>query len=238
MKRIACISSCCLLATVLLSGCRTTKTVDVADELPAAPYAVSMAPVGFTPEIQVVLASAPKGPADLWTDDMFETAAKAAPKKPAKPAKTLGPQADTSGYIDTTDDRKGAVKACAPGFKSEKPENVFDNSMAKWCLEGKSAWIEYHYAEKMQHQVVAYTVMSANDMPTRDPKDWKLLGSNDGETWTEVDSREGQEFKARFEKRLFEVKTPGEYGAYRLEVSLNHGDVSSQMAGMELLIKK
>jgi hypothetical protein len=198
-----------------------------------------MAPVGFTPEIQVVLASAPRGEADLWPDDMFEKAAKAPPKKkPAKPAGALGPQADTSGYSDTTDDGKGTIKASAQGFKNEKPARVFDNTTAKWCLEGKSAWIEYHYADGAKHKVTAYTIMSANDMATRDPKDWKLLGATDGKTWTEVDDRTGQDFDARFEKRLFEVKNPGEYAAYRLEVSQNHGDVSSQMAGLELLVKK
>ncbi len=225
----------------LLSGCRTTKTVEVADEMPAPPPTMSMAPVGFTPEIQVVLASAPRGQADMWTDDMFDKAAKAPPKKkkaPAKPKGEIGPQADTSGYLDTTDDGKGTVKASAEGFPGEPPANVFDNSNAKWCAEAKSVWVEYHYAAGTKHKVTAYTIMTANDNPGRDPKDWKLLGSTDGETWAEVDSREGENFVGRFEKRLYEVKTPGEYSAYRLDISQNHGDVSHQLSSLELLVRK
>ncbi len=244
---------CCLLAAILFSGCRTTGTVETPAESPStmgatdpgyvtAPgtaHAASMAPIGFTPEIQVVLASAPRGAADMWTDDMFEEAAKAPPKKkPAKPSVKRGPQADTSAYVDTTDDGKGTIKASAEGFPGEPPANVFDNKDSKWCAEAKSVWIEYHYADGAKHNVTAYTIMTANDMPTRDPKDWKLLGSTDGKTWTEVDSREGESFTGRFEKRLYEAKTPGEYSAYRLEVARNHGDVSSQMAGVELLVKK
>ena len=43
--------------------------------------------------------------------------------------------------------------------------------------------------------VVRYSLTSANDAPARDPKDFTLQGSNDGTTWTDLDSRTGHELQ-------------------------------------------
>jgi hypothetical protein len=37
-----------------------------------------------------------------------------------------------------------------------------------------------------------FAITSANDAPARDPKNWEFQGSNDGATWTTLDSRNGQ----------------------------------------------
>src|ERR1700754_1139750 len=42
-----------------------------------------------------------------------------------------------------------------------------------------------------------YTFTSGNDSPERDPKDWNLQGSNDGTTWTTLDTRTGVTFPSR-----------------------------------------
>ncbi|MHC4502998.1 MAG: TIM barrel protein [Planctomycetota bacterium] len=145
----------------------------------------------------------------------------------------------TKGYIDTTDDRKGRITACGPGFRNEGPEKAFDNSTrSKFCIETRSIWLQYEYADGARRKVTAYAIASANDNPRRDPRDWKLLASNDGERWDVVDERSGQSFPSRLRKRLFEVKKPAEYSHYKLDVVRNHGDVSSQLSEFELLVKK
>ncbi len=147
---------------------------------------------------------------------------------------------DLSAYVDTTDDGRGRIAASGEGFPNEHYPNAFDNkSSTKWCIKTPTIWIQYEYPGKERHRVTAYTITSANDSPDRDPCYWKLLGSNDGKTWTVVDSREKELFFMRFQKRLFKVKTPGAYHIYKLDVTRNHGNpTTSQLAEIELLEDK
>jgi hypothetical protein len=142
---------------------------------------------------------------------------------------------DLSGYRHTT----GAVTAGGEPFHNEGPDRAFDgNPGTKWCVKGKSSWIQYAYPEKARRTVAAYAITTANDTPARDPRDWRLLGSNDGAKWDVVDERRGETWFGRRQTRLFAVKTPGAYGIYKLDIAANHGDVSSQLAEIALLVKK
>jgi signal transduction histidine kinase len=64
-----------------------------------------------------------------------------------------------------------------------------------------------------------YALTSANDFPGRDPQDWRLLGSNDrGATWTTLDTRTGEVFTERHQRRVFVCANPGPFNVYRLEI--------------------
>ena len=82
------------------------------------------------------------------------------------------------------------------------------------------------------------SIQAANDAPGRDPKHWKLLGSNDGSNWTVVDQQSGVAFPERHFTRVFEVAKPGAYNLYRLDVQQNLGDSNSQIAELDLLVEK
>lgn len=69
----------------------------------------------------------------------------------------------------------------------------------------------------------AYTMTSGNDAPERDPKDWKLLGSNDGASWTELDVRSGQSFSARKMTVRYEFDNSTAYKHYRIAISAING---------------
>jgi signal transduction histidine kinase len=65
----------------------------------------------------------------------------------------------------------------------------------------------------------AYALTSANDFPARDPRDWRLLGSNDGgKTWEILDLRRNEVFSTRFQRRVFPLAQPARYALYRLQV--------------------
>ena len=65
-------------------------------------------------------------------------------------------------------------------------------------------------------KIPSYTLTSADDVPVRDPKEWSLEGSNDGNQWTALDKQAMPEpFAKRFEEKQFQVATPGEYRFYR-----------------------
>src|SRR5690606_19741003 len=82
--------------------------------------------------------------------------------------------------------------------------------------------------------LVEYSLTSANDSPGRDPRDWTIQGSTDGQTWVDVDSRTGETFSQRFQRRTFSVGSETEYGWYRLVVTANSGDSEVQLAELSL----
>lgn len=64
-----------------------------------------------------------------------------------------------------------------------------------------------------------YALTSANDSANRDPRDWRLLGSNDrGETWNLLDVRQNEIFPQRFQRRVFALTNEAPYALYRLQI--------------------
>jgi hypothetical protein len=91
------------------------------------------------------------------------------------------------------------------------------------------AWFQLQFPGAVA--VGAYTFTSANDASTRDPKEWKLQGSNNGTTWIDIDTRTGEMFANRFQTNRYEVPgTPQAYTYYRIFMTANNGSSIFQMA--------
>jgi len=75
-----------------------------------------------------------------------------------------------------------------------------------------------------------YTFTSGNDSPERDPKDWNLQGSNDGTTWTTLDTRTGETFATRELTVTYTFNNNTPYTYYRVNVTANNGDALFQMS--------
>ena len=104
----------------------------------------------------------------------------------------------------------------------ETADKAFDGQAdTKWLsFSPIGSWIQYKYVGGAHATVTKYAITSANDAPERDPKDWKLLGSNDGgSSWDTLDSRTGETFSSRFQRRVFSVTSSGAYNIYRLEIA-------------------
>ncbi|NP_001234560.2 putative peptide:N-glycanase [Solanum lycopersicum] len=90
---------------------------------------------------------------------------------------------------------------------------AFDGTrMSKWEEPNGAAgcWIMYQVADNRMVELVAYELMSANDAPERDPKDWVLEGSeNGGSSWHLLDKRTSQMFDKRFQRKAFAVGSSG-----------------------------
>ncbi|SEB51236.1 PKD domain-containing protein [Tenacibaculum sp. MAR_2009_124] len=87
--------------------------------------------------------------------------------------------------------------------------------------------------------IKSYAITSANDAPGRDPKNWILSGSVNGETWTVLDKKNDQLFKKRRETRNYELKLNNkEYSFYKIEFEQNkksvYGDTFLQIAEFDL----
>jgi hypothetical protein len=101
--------------------------------------------------------------------------------------------------------------------------SAFDqNSGTEWFYSGVRGWLQYDIGHT--EIVQRYTVISANDLVPRDPKDWQFQGSNDGVTWTTLDTQSNQMFAGRFELKSYTVARPASYRYYRLNITANNGD--------------
>jgi hypothetical protein len=105
---------------------------------------------------------------------------------------------------------------------------------SKW-LSSAVSWLQYDFGAGNAQTIKRYTVTSANDVPARDPKDWQFQGSNDGSAWTTLDTRSNQSFATRFEAQTFSIASPAAYRYYRLNVTANGGDGSTQLSELGLL---
>ncbi|MFE7507333.1 GH92 family glycosyl hydrolase [Promicromonospora sp. NPDC057488] len=70
---------------------------------------------------------------------------------------------------------------------------------------------------------------------TAAPSAWRLEGSDDGESWTVLDERSGQEFRWALQTRSFEVEDSAEYGQLRVVVEESAGGGELSLAEVQLL---
>jgi type 1 glutamine amidotransferase len=126
-----------------------------------------------------------------------------------------------------------SVSANAENPPNEDAENLIDgDSNTKWLAFEPTATIDL----EMEEAVVAtrYALTSANDFAGRDPKNWTLQGSTDGETWTDLDTQADQEFPDRFTPMDYRFENETAYQHYRLDITANAGDDLTQLAEIQL----
>jgi len=104
------------------------------------------------------------------------------------------------------------------GLPHESPLHAFDGTKGtKWYHTGvETTWVQCQFHKGARKAFALYEIASANDCPERDPMDWRVLGSNDGKTWTTLDVRKGQTFSARRQSRQFSMTEEGSFNIYRL----------------------
>ena len=133
----------------------------------------------------------------------------------------IGPARE--GIPGNVTDTVVAVRASGENPDDEVKENLVDGSEeSKWLVFEPTAWVELELADPVK--VVRYALTSANDSAGRDPRDWTLKGSNDGTTWTTLDTRSGEDFPERFQTREYAFANTVAYRHYRLDITANHGD--------------
>ncbi|QEC54001.1 PKD domain-containing protein [Anseongella ginsenosidimutans] len=94
-------------------------------------------------------------------------------------------------------------------------------------------WVQIEYIDPVV--AGAYTLTSANDDYSRDPKNWNLQGSNDGQNWTELDNQVDQNFEDRYQTVTYIFDNHDAYKFYRLNITANEGAGLFQCAEFQLL---
>ena len=73
-------------------------------------------------------------------------------------------------------------------------EKLVDGNLeSKYLTGSRTTWAMFK--TNNPSLVSRYSLTSGNDAPGRDPKNWTLQGSNDGNNWTVIDSRENIKFQ-------------------------------------------
>jgi predicted alpha-1,2-mannosidase len=140
-----------------------------------------------------------------------------------------------TGIPGSVRDQVTAIAVNGEPNANERGANLNDGDPAtKWLVDTTSGWARFTLAAPTT--ITRYALTSANDAPDRDPVDWTLQGSADGEQWTDLDTRTGQAFAERFQERVFEVAVPGEYPIYRLSIDANAGSDLTQLAEWQLSV--
>ncbi|WP_223585463.1 GH92 family glycosyl hydrolase [Microbacterium sp. OVT16B] len=128
-----------------------------------------------------------------------------------------------------------AVTASAQNTPNEGAANVADgNAGTKWLAFQNTGWVQYQLSTPQP--MVRYTLTSGGDAQERDPKDFRVQGSNNGTDWDTVDQRSGELFTGRGETRSFTLATPSPaYTYYRLDVQAVRDPSKNilQLAGWE-----
>lgn len=76
----------------------------------------------------------------------------------------------------------------------------------------------------------SYSLSSGNDSPDRDPKSWKLMGSNDSTNYVQVDIRTNESFVSRNLTKNYDFTNTTAYKYYRLFITANNGSADLQLS--------
>ncbi|NUZ12783.1 discoidin domain-containing protein [Pseudoalteromonas sp. McH1-7] len=126
---------------------------------------------------------------------------------------------------------------------SESAAQAFDKNVeTKWLDHNDwqgpptaedPAWVQVSLPQAQAVNTLYIT--SANDAPERDPENFQLLASHDGEVWQLLNTWVGEPFESRFERRAFAFANGLAYTHYRLSISKNaNNDGLVQIAEIEL----
>ncbi|OPZ78495.1 MAG: F5/8 type C domain protein [Actinobacteria bacterium ADurb.Bin444] len=115
----------------------------------------------------------------------------------------------------------------------EGTAKLFDHTAStKWLDFSGTTWIQVSFNEP--RALESYSFTSANDRSERDPRNWTLSGSNDGVTWTVIESRTSQSFATRLLQRDFVLAAKSEaFKHYRFDIVCKSGSIT-QLADLEL----
>jgi hypothetical protein len=94
-------------------------------------------------------------------------------------------------------------------------------------------WTQQNFVSPVT--IDAYSLTSANDSPDRDPKTWKLAGSNDGHDWKTIDTQNDVSFANRKFTNIYHLDSTVTYQFYRLYITSNNGGSLWQSADWQLL---
>lgn len=116
---------------------------------------------------------------------------------------------------------------------NERVHNLIDNNVnTKFLTFHNRAWVRFK--ANLTSNLSKYSITSANDAAGRDPKEWILSGSTDGNNWEVIDTRSDISFARRFEEKTFVIENNDkDYLYYQIDMTCAVGNML-QLAELKL----
>ena len=135
----------------------------------------------------------------------------------------------------------GPTLRCESGHRAWSADQEIDSSMdgsqdTKWCVihDGRPVIWQLD-SGKDGTAPREYHLTSAEDVPERDPRTWKLEGSADGKVWTLLDEHKKEPlFAKRHETRSYKVAHPAACRFFRFTFMPNPGVTHFQVSEIQL----
>ena len=156
----------------------------------------------------------------LWTGDA----------NPSGDYATMGAYQDLGDlYLTDASYSLVAKVSCPSGQPANNPKEDVQNTAdgdtsTKWCVKWDGKPVVWQAEFKKPKAITSYSLISANDVPIRDPKAWELAGSDDGKSWTVIDHQAGQAPTPKRRSAVrYQLEKPANFAIYRLTISNNNG---------------
>lgn len=140
-------------------------------------------------------------------------------------ASLIVPLKNRSAEAVTYAELTGGTASSSSYYSTYKPEYAFDSSSTTFWIAGSCY---YHYPSSwyvwLQYKLKTATIVNKYSIQVRHsgcyyPIAWKLYGSNNGSTWTTLDTRSGITSWGTTETKTFTFSNSTKYLYYRLVVT-------------------
>lgn len=142
------------------------------------------------------------------------------------------PSNDITGQGTITVSNENAGGASATEGSLKLTDNVYGS---KFFVGSVPTTFNMRLQFSTSQTVKSYTLTSGNDAIDRDPKNWQLKGSDNGTTWTVLDTQSNQTFGARNQTRQFNIPNTTGYKYYAVYVTATNGSVDFQLSEWRVL---
>lgn len=177
------------------------------------------------------------GPKDEWGNDWWSQLLKARKDFPSvaytidsswkEPVTDRTAQATLTVSKENTDGANGAEGS---------RKLVDDNPNTKFYVSGFEPGLWMVQDLGAPASVNRYILVSGDDFPSRDPKSWQLLGSDDNAAWTVLDTQDSYAFTGRNQQAVFTIDAAS-YRYFKLVVNSVVNSTNFQLSEWRLQLR-
>ncbi len=133
----------------------------------------------------------------------------------------------TAPLVNLAFSGNGTASSNDGGSGWDGPAQAFDNDpWTRWyngnTHPSPTGWLRYDFGSGNAPVIKRYTVNSA-DTVGREPTAWQFQGSNDGSTWTTLDTQSGQAFSDPYKQKIYDIGNTTGYRYYQVNVTAGNG---------------
>jgi hypothetical protein len=127
---------------------------------------------------------------------------------------------------------------------TSRGENLPDEGIANisdgkantnWLDKSITSWIQFEYETAQTWNTCIITTGSDAQNAANDPKSWNLKGSDDGTSWTTIDSQSSLAFPSRSIAYTYNFANSVAYKYYCLDISENNGGSNIELGELQFM---